>query len=96
MKLFATLYTAMTLEQLVQSICPAEWGYEKISGNEFSLQAAGVQLTLEGSSDILMFGELHVELSEIDLWVAEIAKLPLSYNIDIHADEARLVRRYQQ
>ncbi|MCJ8300374.1 MAG: hypothetical protein MJK13_15770 [Pseudomonadales bacterium] len=55
-----------------------------------------MQLTLEGCSDILMFGELHLELSEIDLWVAEIAKLPLSYNIDIHADEARLVRRFQQ
>jgi len=96
MKLFATLYSAMPLEQLVERICCAQWRCEKVSDNEFSLQGAGVQLTVEGSGDVLMFGEVQLELSEIDLWVASFAELRLSYNIDIHADEARLIRRYQQ
>ena len=96
MKLFATLYTAMPLEQLVQKICSAQWSYEKISDSEFSLKGTGVQLTVEGSGDVLMYGEVKLELSEIDDWVAGFAKLALSYNIDIHADEARLIRRYQQ
>ncbi|EPJ54972.1 MAG: hypothetical protein OFPI_05060 [Osedax symbiont Rs2] len=96
MKLFATVYTAMPLEELVQSICSAQWSCEKISDTEYSLQGDGVQLTVEGGGDVLMFGEVKLELSEIDLWVAGFAKLSMSYNIDLHADEARLIRRYQQ
>ena len=96
MKLFGTLFTALSSEQLVKKICLAHWLYERGDEHEFFISAEGVKVSVEGSGEVLLFGELNLTLEEIDSWIASLSALPISYNIDIHADEARLIRRYQQ
>ena len=96
MKLFGTLFPALSSEQLVKQICLAHWLYERGEEHEFVVSAEGVKISVEGSGEVLLFGELSLTLEEIDSWIAVLSALPISYNIDIHADEARLIRRYQQ
>lgn len=96
MKLFATIYTALPIDKLVGEICLDLWHYTKLAEDKYDIQTAGVSLCLEGRSEFLLFGEIHLTLAEVDSWAGQLEKAAISFNIDIHGDEARLMRRYQQ
>lgn len=96
LKLFGTIYTRLSTQQVAADICLKSWQFEEVEENVFSLTDSGVKISIEGNGDVLIFGELDISLTKIDEWIAHISTLPVSYNIDIHADEARLIRRYQQ
>jgi hypothetical protein len=96
LKLFGTIYTGLSTQQLTNNVCLKNWQIEEVEENGFSITGSGVKISIEGSGDVLIFGELDISLAQIDDWIALISTLPVSYNIDIHADEARLIRRYQQ
>jgi hypothetical protein len=96
MKLFANLYTLIETNQLIKDVSLPHWHCTKIDDSEYTVKAEGVLLTLEGNKELLLFGELNISLAEIDAWVETLAILPISYNIDLHGDEARLIRRYQR
>ncbi len=96
MKIFANLYTKISTKQLVEQLCLAAWRITEICENEYQIKGQSVELVVEGSGEVLLFGELEISLAEIDAWVETLSELPVHFKIDIHADEARLVRRYQQ
>lgn len=94
MKLFGNIFTDIKLEVLISQIVLPNWCWAKQSDNEFLLTADRLTMTVEGQQEILVFGELEVDIKVVDEWIALISELPIHFNIDLHGDEARLMRRY--
>ena len=94
LKVFANIYTSLETKQLVKQIVLPHWQCSEIADSEYSIKADGVLLTLEGNKELLLFGEMGLSLAEIDAWVKQLGGLAISYSIDLHGDEARLIRRY--
>jgi hypothetical protein len=94
MKLFGNIYTDIKLEVLIPQIILPNWKVNKKSDNEFLLTADKLNITVEGQQEILVFGELDIAINVVDEWVELISALPVHFNIDLHGDEARLMRRY--
>lgn len=96
MKLFANIYTDLDTEVVAHCLCLVPWRCVQIAPDHFEIKADAVALTLEGRKEILLFGTLEIPLSEIDEWVAGLGEFAMHFSLDLHADEARLIRRYNQ
>lgn len=96
MKLLATIYTTESLQQLVTNICPDNWQVQCIDGAEYKVQGEQINITFEGEETVLLHGECHLDIDEIDRWVKVFSQHCYSFQLDVHGDAARLIRRYQQ
>jgi len=96
MKLFTNIYTALSIDEVAFGLKLNHWHMEKIDEEHYEFSANNVTLNLEGKSEFLLFGQLNLPLEEVDQWVAGLRLLPVSFALDIHGDEARLIRRYHQ
>ena len=96
MKLFGNIYTDLDTSTIANCLCLEQWCCIEIEPDHFELEVSGVKLTLEGSKEILLFGSLETPLAEIDQWVAGLSDVAMHFALDLHADEARLIRRYHQ
>jgi len=94
MKLFGNIYTDIKLDTLIPQITLPCWSVSKKSDNEFLLTANDLSITVEGQLEILIFGELDIDIKVVDEWIEVMSSLPIHFNIDLHGDEARLMRRY--
>ncbi len=96
MKLFGNIYTALSAEELAPSLGLNSWEVTVLSDDHVEFIANNVQLSLEGRGELLFFGQLHLPLQEIDQWVEGLSTLAIHFSLDLHGDEARLMRRYHQ
>jgi hypothetical protein len=100
MKLIGTLYSLLSLKEIAQSVCPAEGSVKCLDERQFQVSAKGMQLTLEQSgvadplTEALLFGEIDLPLSTVEEWYEAFKADLVGGQIDLHADEARLVRRF--
>jgi len=96
MKLFANIYTALETDELALGLGLGHWRSQKMEEHHYQFSAKNVSLSLEGNKELLFFGQIDLPLKEVDEWVASLAELSISFTLDLHGDEARLIRRYCQ
>jgi len=96
MKLFANIYTDLETDALALGLGLRHWHSKKMAEHHYQFTAKNVCLSLEGSKELLFFGEIDLPLEVVDAWVASLAELSIHFTIDLHGDEARLIRRYCQ
>ena len=100
MKLVGTVYSLQALNDIAQLVCPEGGIVKGVDAKQFQISAQGVQLTLEQSgnadplTEALLFGEIDLPLSVVDLWFESLKGALVGGQLDLHADEARLVRRF--
>jgi len=96
MKLFANIYTDLETDELALGLGVSHWHSIKMDAHHYQFTAKNVSLNLEGSKELLLFGQIDLPLKEIDEWVASLVELSIHFTLDLHGDEARLIRRYCQ
>jgi len=96
MKLFANIYTDLETDELALGLGLRHWHSKKMEEHHYQFTATNVSLSLEGSKELLFFGQIDLPLKEVDDWVASLAGLSIRFTLDLHGDEARLIRRYCQ
>ncbi len=100
MKLVGTVYSLQSLNDIAQQVCPYGGSVKVVDAKQIKILAQGVQLTLEQSgiadplTEALLFGEIDLPLSVVDLWFDTLKGTLVGAQLDLHADEARLVRRF--
>ncbi len=100
MKIVGTCFSLQTLQEMANLICPKEGEVKSAGQGQYLISAKGMQMTLEQSgpadplTEALLYGEIDLPLSIVDIWVDSFKTQLVGGQFDIHADEARLVRRY--
>lgn len=96
LKIVGTFFTPLAVAELATLICPQDAQIKVIDDEHGEIFALNYRLTIQGKGDVLIFGDYHAPLSQLDDWLSVLGSKPLSCMIDVHGDAARLLRRHIQ